>query len=110
MKHRGLGVSESLCKAPPRLTGILFNDNLQGVEIEDRRASRARLVFQLQVSLLEAFEPPGGRHMGDCAEAHRLVDSVGGHACRGAKAMLVKKEESELLSRNCSRFAACRSH
>ncbi|PAV85232.1 hypothetical protein WR25_00620 [Diploscapter pachys] len=75
MKHRGLGVSESLCKAPPRLTGILFNDNLQGVEIEDRRASRARFVFQLQVSVLEAFEPPGGRHMGDCAEAHRLVDS-----------------------------------
>ena len=82
VKHRGLGVSESLCKAPARLTGILFNGSFQDVEVEDRRAFRARLVFQLQVLVLEAIEPPSGRHMGDYAGAHRLVDSVGGYACR----------------------------
>lgn len=80
-KHRGLRVSEPLCQAPARLTGILFNGSFQDVKIEDRRASRVLFVFEVVVSVFETIEPSGGRHMRDSTWAHRLVDSVSGLAC-----------------------------
>ena len=59
------------------LAGIFFDSSENHFIFCHDCPSRAVLVLEVVVFLLEAIETPGGRHMGDCAKVHRLVDSVG---------------------------------
>ena len=108
--YGGMGSGRGQLEITEELMGIFFDSSENHFIFCHDWPSRVLLVLEVVVFLLEAIETPGGRHMGDCARVHRLVDSVGGHAYQGAETMFMKNQKVETLSQNCCRFAACRSH